>query len=158
MKTKIIGILVCMLLIVTVLPAVGAMTEKESPTSFELGGNSLNHQNTPRSSMSNNRGGMFIQLPYLANTTPVNQEPTGLFGWVFLRGMVFNPREDGSRINARAINLHYIEISPQGLRGGVVRLKTVSFRNGLFIKMSEKGLFGNVVRVSGFCHGGIEIQ
>jgi len=90
--------------------------------------------------------------------TPVSQESDGLFGWVFLRGLVFNPREDGSRINARAINLHYVEITPQGLRRGVVRLKTVSFRNGVFIKMSEKGLLGNAVRVSGFCHGAIELQ
>lgn len=89
---------------------------------------------------------------------PVNQEPTGIFGWVWLRGLVFNPREDGSRINARAINLHYLEITPQGLRSGVVRLKKVSFRNGVFIKMSEKGLLGNIAHISGFCHGGIEIQ
>ena len=87
-----------------------------------------------------------------------SEETDGLFGWVWLRGLVFNPREDGSRINARAINLHYFEISPQGLRRGVVRLKTVSFRNGIFIKMSEKGLLGNIVHISGFCHGGIEIQ
>ncbi len=88
---------------------------------------------------------------------PVNQEPTGLFGWVFLRGLVFNPREDGSRINARAINLQYFEITPQGIDKGVARLKRVSFRNGIFIKMTERGLFGNFQHVSGFCHGGIEI-
>ena len=82
----------------------------------------------------------------------------GLFGWVWLRGLVFNPREDGSTINARAINLHYFEISPQGVHKGVVRFKKVSFRNGIFIKMSEKGLLGNIVHISGFCHGGIEIQ
>jgi hypothetical protein len=71
---------------------------------------------------------------------------------------VFNPRESGSSISARAINLHYFEISPQGVHKGVVRFKKVSFRNGIFIKMSEKGLLGNMVRISGFCHGGIEIQ
>ena len=87
-----------------------------------------------------------------------DEKPTGLFGWVWLRGLVFNPREDGSRINARAINLHYFEITPQGVRRGVVRLKSVSFRNGIFIKMSEKGLLGNIVHVTGFCHGGIDIQ
>jgi len=94
----------------------------------------------------------------VALATPVNQEPTGLFGWVFLRGLVFNPRDDGSTISARALNLHYIEITPMGIHKGVVRLKKVSFRNGIFIKMSEKGLLGNMVRISGFCHGGIEIQ
>jgi len=87
-----------------------------------------------------------------------SEETDGLFDWVWLRGLVFNPRGDGSRLNARAINLHYVEITPQGLRRGVVRLKTVSFRNGPFIKLSEKGLLGNAVRVSGFCHGGIDIQ
>ena len=87
-----------------------------------------------------------------------DEEQTSLFGWVWLRGLVFNPREDGSRINARAINLHYFEITPQGIHRGVVRLKTVSFRNGIFIKMSEKGLLGNIVHVSGFCHGSIDIQ
>ena len=69
MKTKIIGILVCMLLIATALPAVGTMNEEEIPTSFGMGVNSLKHQNTPRSIMSINRGGMFIQLPYLANVS-----------------------------------------------------------------------------------------
>ncbi len=86
------------------------------------------------------------------------EETDGLFSWVWLGGLVFNPREEGSKINARAINLHYFEISPQGVHKGVVRFKKVSFRNGIFIKMSEKGLLGNIVRVSGFCHGGIEIQ
>jgi len=87
-----------------------------------------------------------------------DEKPTGLFGWVWLRGLVFNPREDGSKINARAINLHYFEITPQGVHRGVVRLKTVSFRNGIFIKMSEKGLLGNIVYITGFCHGSIDIQ
>ena len=64
----------------------------------------------------------------------------------------------GSRINARAINLHYLEFTPQGFHRGVVRLKSVSFRNGIFIKMSEKGLLGNIVYVTGFCHGSIDIQ
>ena len=87
-----------------------------------------------------------------------SEETDGLFGWVWLRGLVFNPRESGSSISARAINLHYFEISPQGVHKGVVRFKKVSFRNGIFIKMSEKGLLGNIVYISGFCHGGIEIQ
>ena len=87
-----------------------------------------------------------------------SEEPTSILGWVWLRGMVFNPREDGSKINARAINLHYLEFTPQGIRRGVVRLKSVSFRNGIFIKMSENGLLGNMVHVTGFCHGSIDIQ
>ena len=87
-----------------------------------------------------------------------SEETDGLLGWVWLRGLVFNPRESGSSISARAINLHYFEISPQGVHKGVVRFKKVSFRNGIFIKMSEKGLLGNIVYISGFCHGGIEIQ
>ncbi len=87
-----------------------------------------------------------------------SEETDGLFDWVFLRGLVFNPGENESSINALAINLYYIEITPQGINKGVVRLKTVSFRNGIFIKMSEIGLFGYTVHVSGFCYGGIEIQ
>ena len=89
---------------------------------------------------------------------PLNQEQTGLFGWVFLRGFVLNPNDDGNTITARAINLHYIEMDPMGIRKGVVRLKKVSFNHGLFIKISEKGLLGNAVRISGFCKGGLEIQ
>jgi len=91
-------------------------------------------------------------------TMPVNQESDGLFGWVFLRGLVFNPGENESSINALAINLYYIEITSMGVNKGVVRLKKVSFRNGIFIKMSEIGLFGYTVHVSGFCYGGIDIQ
>ena len=89
----------------------------------------------------------------------IDQEPEedGLFGWVILRGFVLNPRDDGSTISARALNLHYLEITPTGVHKGVVRLKKVSFKNGMFIKISEKGLLGNMVRISGFCHGGIEI-
>jgi len=87
-----------------------------------------------------------------------SEETDGLFDWVFLRGLVFNPMENESSINALAINLQYFEITPQGINKGVARLKTVSFRNGIFIKMSEIGLFGYTVHVSGFCHGGIDIQ
>ena len=84
-------------------------------------------------------------------------EEDGLFGWVFIRGFVLNPRDDGSTISARAINLHYLEFTPMGIHKGVVRLKKVTFRHGIFIKMSEKGILGKTVRISGFCHGGIEI-
>ena len=63
MKKKLLGIFVCMLLIATALPAVGTITEKETPTSTGMGGGSLSYQSNPRSIMSNNRGGMFIQLP-----------------------------------------------------------------------------------------------
>jgi hypothetical protein len=89
----------------------------------------------------------------------IDQEPEedGLFGWVILRGFVLNPRDDGSTISARALNLHYLEITPTGVHKGVVRLKRVSFKNGIFIKISEKGLLGNMVRISGCCRGGIEI-
>ena len=69
MKTKIVGILVCMLLIATALPAVGTMNEEEIPASLGIGTNSLNNPSTPRSINSINRGGMFIQLPYLANVS-----------------------------------------------------------------------------------------
>jgi hypothetical protein len=90
-------------------------------------------------------------------STPNIHESDGLFGWVFLHGWIFNPREQGTKISARAINLHYLELTPMGVYKGVVRLKKVSFKNGLFIKRTEKGLLGKTVRVTGFCHGGIEI-
>jgi hypothetical protein len=89
---------------------------------------------------------------------PLNAEMTGLFGSVFLRGFVLNPTDNGDSITARAINLHYLEINPMGIHKGVVRLKKVAFNSGPFIKISEKGLLGNMVRISGFCQGALEIQ
>ena len=70
MYKKFVGIVVMTLLIATALPVVGTMNVKEIVTSTKLGDNSLNHQNIPRSSFSNNHGGMFIQLPFLSNATP----------------------------------------------------------------------------------------
>ena len=90
-------------------------------------------------------------------STPVSQKSDSLFGWVILRGFVLNPNDDGSTISARAINLHYLEINPTGIHKGIVRLKKVNFNSGMFIKISEKGLMGNMVRISGFCRGGLEI-
>ena len=150
MKKKIIGILVCMLLIATALPAVGMIDTGIRPQKLSETKQGVLDQSQERDDECKWSTSEVIM--------PVNQEPTGLFGWVFLRGFVFNPRENESFINARAINLHYFEISPQGVHNGVVRFKKVSFRNGIFIKMSEKGLLGNIVYISGFCHGGIEIQ
>ncbi len=51
-----------------------------------------------------------------------SEETDGLFGWVWLRGLVFNPRESGSSISARAINLHYFEISPQGVHLSITHI------------------------------------
>jgi hypothetical protein len=62
MKTKIVGILVCTLLIATALPAVGTMNEEEIPMKFIMGSNSLNHPSIHRN-MINTRGGLFLQLP-----------------------------------------------------------------------------------------------
>ena len=63
MKKKIIGLLVCMLLIATALPAVGTINEKEIPMGSRIDKNSLNHLRTPRTTMSSSRGGIYLQLP-----------------------------------------------------------------------------------------------
>jgi hypothetical protein len=64
-EKKNIGILVCGLLIATVLPTVGIMTDEEISTRFGLSDKSLNHNVTPKNMMDNSYGGIFIQLPYL---------------------------------------------------------------------------------------------
>jgi hypothetical protein len=69
MKTKIIGILVCMLLIATAIPAVGTMNDKETAKSFGILGNNLKYPSSQRNNMKIKRGSMFIQMPYLANAT-----------------------------------------------------------------------------------------
>jgi len=63
MNKKIIGILVCMLLIITAVPAVGTMNEKENPETLGICSNSLGQINTRETTMSYDRGSLFIQTP-----------------------------------------------------------------------------------------------
>ncbi len=63
MKKKLLGIFVYMLLIVTALPAVGTMNEKEIPASFGICSNSSDQQITKQTTMTGDRGSLFIQLP-----------------------------------------------------------------------------------------------
>lgn len=78
MKKKIVGLCICMLVIATVIPAVGVMIKKEIPTNDRIGFNSLNHQSTSRNIMNSNYGGMFIQLPHSSDEGPIEwaSEPT----------------------------------------------------------------------------------
>jgi len=158
MKTKIVGIFVCMLLTATALPVVGMNdTDIQLPdVSQTMQGVLDQYQDTNEECIwfSDDTKSLISMEEVI---TSEDEDSDGLFGWVFLRGWIFNPREDGSKITARAINLQYTEINFQGINKGVARLKKVSFRNGFFIKLAERGVLGYIVHVSGFCHGGLEI-
>ncbi len=86
-------------------------------------------------------------------------ETTGLVGWAWLRGWVLNPKVVGNKVHARALRLHYIEVSGTETNIGIVRFKQVEFRDGspLGIRM-EFGLLGSMSYVFGLFHGGLDIK
>ena len=80
MKTKLLGIFVCMLLIATALPAVGTMNEIETPMVAGLGDNSVNHQSVTRDIMNSNRGAILWDNGMHYQGSIVSQwDPTGPF-------------------------------------------------------------------------------
>lgn len=118
MKRKLIGILVCVLLLTTIPLAAGITIEKE---------------------------------------TEPEEEPEGIFGLAWVRGWILNPRETGNRISGRAIRLHFIEFSGLETRRGVVTLRRVNFRAGMFLDITYMGELGSLAYVRGFVPGGIGI-
>lgn len=119
MKRKLIGILVCMLLLTTIPLSAGMTTEKE---------------------------------------TEPDEEPEGIFGLAWVRGWLLNPREVDNYISGRAIRLRYFEFSGLKTNKGIITLKSVNFRAGIFLDIKYIGALGSLAYVQGFVPGGIDVQ
>jgi len=87
--------------------------------------------------------------------TETEEETEGIFGLSWVRGWIFNPRETGNRISGRAIRLHFIEFSGLDTRRGVVTLRRVNFRAGMFLDIAYIGQLGSLAYVRGFVPGRI---
>ena len=92
-------------------------------------------------------------------TTPEPEKETeGLFGWAWVRGWLVNAREVGDYISGRAIKLHFIEFSGLETKRGMITLKLVNFKAGVFLDINYLGPLGSLAYVRGFIPGGIDIQ
>ena len=73
------------------------------------------------------------------------EQPTDLIGMTWVRGWIFNPKTVLGMIHARAIRLHYFEITGMETDLGIVRVREVSFRDGVF-------LFGAAIAHAAVCY------
>ena len=88
-----------------------------------------------------------------------DENPEDIFGWCFVRGWLMNKKVIGNTVEARAIRLHYVEITPTGRNIGTVSLKKVTFKETInFGRFYDFGPLGSFTYVVGFFHGGIEID
>jgi hypothetical protein len=98
----------------------------------------------------------------LAAGVSVEEEPeeqtTDLIGMTWLRGWIFNPKTRLGMVHARAIRLHYFEITGMETDLGIVRIRSVSFRNGIFLRFINVGPLGSMTYVIGLTYGGININ
>ena len=141
-KIKIIAIFLCILMLLTTTIAVGQTAEDQETE----------------------------QIPYLlAIRDPEDEggeededdedESDGILGWCYVRGWLMNKKIHGSTVEARAIRLSYIEFTPTGRSWGVVRLKKITFKERInFGRFYDFGPLGSLTYVTGFFHGGIEID
>ena len=132
MKIKILAIFLCILMLATTSIAVGQPVEKTVK-----------------------------DQPQVVSNIPDenNDDPEDIFGWCFIRGWLMNKQVDGNTVEARAIRLHYVELTPQGRNSGVVTLKKVTFKETIsFGRFYDFGPLGSLTYVIGFFHGGIEVN
>jgi len=133
MKKKIIAIFLCILMLATTSIAIGQPVEKTVK-----------------------------DQPLVVSDVPDeedDEDPDDIFGWCFVHGWLMNKKVHGNTVEARAIRLHYIEITPQGRNMGVVSLKKVTFKETInFGRFYDFGPLGSLTYVIGFFHGGIEID
>ena len=87
-----------------------------------------------------------------------DEEPVDLVGLTWVRGWIVNPRIVLGMISARALRLHYIELTGMETHAGIVRAKQVTFRDGLALRYVQIGPLGTITWVMGFIYGGINIQ
>ena len=90
--------------------------------------------------------------------TNQNEETTDLIGFTWLRGWIFNPKSILGMINARAIRLHYFELTGMETHFGIVRIRDVTFRDGIMLRYINVGPLGSITYVIGITYGGINIQ
>ena len=103
---------------------------------------------------------MLATIPMAASATVEEQDTqtSDLIGLTWLRGFIFNPKTILGSIHARAIRLHYVEITGMETDLGVVRVREVSFRDGIMLRYINIGPLGSLTYVIGLTYGGINIE
>jgi hypothetical protein len=95
-------------------------------------------------------------------TTAINCDteaaPADLVGLTWVRGFIINPKVVLGRVNCRALRLHYVEFTGMETDLGIVRLRDVSFRDGIGIKYVNIGPLGTLTWVMGLTYGSININ
>ena len=110
--------------------------------------------------------GILVCIMMLATIIPVataidcdtKTETSDLVGMTRVRGFVFNPKVILGKVHCRALRLHYVEITGMETDIGIVRLRQVSFRDGIAVKYVNIGPLGSITWVMGLTYGGIDIN
>jgi hypothetical protein len=103
---------------------------------------------------------LLATIPLAAGTSveETDEQPTDLIGMTWVRGWIFNPKTVLGMVHARAIRLHYVEITGMETDLGIVRVRDVSFRDGVFLRFINVGPLGSMTYVIGLTYGGININ
>ena len=104
---------------------------------------------------------LIASIPLAAGMTVEEDDDTqtsDLVGATWLRGFIFNPKVRLGKIHARAIRLHYVEITGMETDLGIVRVRSVSFRDGVMLRYFNMGPLGSLTYVIGLTYGGINIE
>ena len=86
------------------------------------------------------------------------EQTSDLIGITWLRGFIFNPKVRLGKVHARAIRLHYVELTGMETDLGIVRVRSVSFRDGVMLRYFNIGPLGSLTYVIGLTYGGIDIN
>jgi len=110
--------------------------------------------------------GILVCIMMMATLIPVTaalncettEQTSDLIGLTWVRGFVFNPKVVLGKVHCRAVRLHYFEFTGMETDLGIVKLREVSFRDGIGIKYVNIGPLGSLTYVLGFTYGGISIN
>ena len=103
---------------------------------------------------------MLATIPLAAGATveEPETETSDLVGLTWLRGWIFNPKTVLGSIHCRAVRLHYFELTGMETSFGIVRVRDVSFRDGIMLRYVNIGPLGSLTYVIGLTYGGININ
>lgn len=96
-----------------------------------------------------------------ATTEPASgggEEPTSIFGWTIVRGLIFNLQKMGNDLVFRAIRLHYTEITGLEISSGVIKLKQVAVSDLGPDRRVHFGITGVFVYIFAICKGDLQIM
>jgi hypothetical protein len=96
-----------------------------------------------------------------ATTEPASdgeEEPQSIFGWTFIRGLVFNLQKMGNDLVFRAVRIHYTEITGFEISTGIIKLKQIAVSDLGPDRRVYIGVFGVFCWIYAICKGDLQIM